>query len=113
MSMTPEDLAAFLDESKEEIQRAVKEKVIAGLLESHRWQITDEIGKVVREFVDKEIVPEVKKYLQDQKGPILEAALVGAAKIGADLSKAIAERSAKNLTSDSYQFRSVMKALFD
>ena len=110
--MTPDDLKDFLAENEAEIKAAVKAKMIERLLETHRWSITDEIGVVVKEFVSKEIVPEVKKYLADQKGPIIEAALVGAAEIGTNLSKAIAERSAKNLTADSYQFRAVLEALF-
>lgn len=110
--MTPEDLKEFLADNDAEIKAAVKAKVIDQLLQHHHWQITSEISEVVKTFVSEEIVPEIKKHLQDQKGPILEAALVGASEIGANLAKAIAERSAKNLTSDSYQFRQVMEALF-
>lgn len=110
--MTPDDLKDFLDANADDIKAAVKAKMIEGLLQNHQWQITGEISQVVKEFVSDEIVPEVKKHLMDQKGPILEAALVGAAEMGANLAKAIAERSAKNLTSDSYQFRQVMEALF-
>jgi F0F1-type ATP synthase delta subunit len=110
--MTEEDLKEFLEDNKVSIQAAVKSKIIDRLLQEHSWQITQEIRDVVQAFVSAEIVPDVKKYLQDQKGPILEAALVGAAEIGNNLAKAITERSAKNLTSDSYQFRQVMEALF-
>lgn len=110
--MTPDDLKEFLSENAESIKAAVKAKMIDTLLQQHQWDMTSEIREVVKDFVSKEIVPEVKKHLQDQKGPILEAALVGASEIGASLAKAIAERSAKNLTSDSYQFRQVMEALF-
>lgn len=110
--MTPDDLKSFLEENADDIKAAVKARMIEGLLQTHRWQITDEVAAVVKEFVSSEIVPEVKKHLMDQKGPILEAALVGASEIGDSLSKAIAEHSAKNLTSDSYKFRQVMEALF-
>lgn len=110
--MTPDDLKEFLAANDAEIKSAVKAKMIERLLSSHQWEITTEISAVVKTFVSEEIVPEVKKHLMDQKGPILEAALVGASEIGANLAKAIAERSAKNLTSDSYQFRQVMEALF-
>lgn len=110
--MTEEDLKEFLDDNRESIQRAVKEKMIDRLLADHNWQITGEIREVVKEFVSNEIVPEIKKYLADQKGPILKAALVGASEIGEALSKAVAERAAKNIATDSYQFRQVMEALF-
>lgn len=111
--MTEDDLKEFLDANKTEIQRAVKEKMITGLLEQNRWEISGEIAKIVQEFVAAEIVPEVKKYLADNKGPILEAAIAGAAQIGDTLSKAIVERTVKKLKADSYEFRAVLKALFE
>lgn len=110
--MTDDDLKTFLEENKESIQSAIKEKMIARLLETHRWEISDKVSKVVEEFVAAEIVPEVKKYLADQKGPILKAALTGAAEIGDTLAKAIVARTAKRLTPDGYEFRQVLDALF-
>jgi len=110
--MTEDDLKQFLDENAKDIKAAVKVKMIERLMESHRWQISDEIAAVVKEFVSKEIVPEVKKYLADQKGPILQAAIAGAAEVGDSLAKAVTERAAKNINADSYQFRQVMEALF-
>lgn len=111
--MTEEDLKEFLDTNKAEIQQAVKTKMIAGLLEQNRWEISGEIAKVVQEFVAAEIVPEVKKYLADNKGPLIEAAIKGASEIGDALSKAIVEKTAKKLKADSYEFRAVLKALFE
>lgn len=111
--MTEDDLKQFLDTNKTEIQRAVKEKMITSLLEQNRWEISGEIARAVQEFVAAEIVPEVKKYLADNKGPILEAAIAGAAQIGDTISKAIVERTAKKLKADSYEFRAVLKTLFE
>jgi hypothetical protein len=110
--MTEEDLKEFLDENRESIQRAVKEKMIEGLLAQNRWEISGQIAAVVQEFVKDEIVPEVKKYLADQKGPILAAAIAGAAAVGETLSKAIVERTAKRLAPDNYEFRQIMEAIF-
>ena len=111
--MSPEDLKEFLEDNKAEIQATVKARMIDQILANHSWQITDEIRAVVQEFVSAEIVPEVKKHLQDQKGPILQAALVGASEIGESLSKSLVEAAAKNLAPDGYKFRALMKALFD
>lgn len=110
--MTEEDLKQFLDENAEAIKAAVKAKTIERLLSAYQWEITGEIRTAVQEFVSAEIVPEVKKYLAENKGPILKAALAGAAEIGDSLAKAVAERAAKNITPDSYQFRNIMEALF-
>ena len=111
--MTEDDLKQFLDDNKADIQRAVKQKLIDGMLAQHQWQISGEIAKVVQEFVAAEIVPEVRNYMAEQKGPILEAAIKGAAEIGDQLSKAIVERTAKKLDPSNYEFRSILKALFE
>lgn len=111
--MTEAELKAFLEANKEEIQTAVKAKLIAGLIDNHRWEISAQVTKTVEDFVAAEIVPEVKKYLTEQKGPILQAALTGAAEIGDVLAKAIVTRTAKRLSPDGYEFRAVMKALFE
>lgn len=111
--MTPDDLKSFLEANKADIEKAVKEKVISGLLQSYHWDITSEINQVVKDFVSTEIVPALKEHLQSQKGPLMEAALLGASTMGDTLAKAVAENAAKNLTSDSYKFRAVMKALFE
>jgi hypothetical protein len=111
--VTEDDLKEFLDQNKADIQQAVKAKMIEGLITQHRWEISGEIAKIVQDFVTAEIVPEVKNYLAENKGPILQAAIAGAAEIGDTLAKAIVERTAKKLKADGYEFRSVLKALFE
>ena len=111
--MTEAELKEFLDANKADIQQAVKAKMIDRLLSTHQWEISGQITAIVNEFVTNEIAPEVKKFLADQKGPILEAACAGAAEIGNALSKALITHTAKNLDGESYKFRNVMKALFD
>lgn len=110
--MTEEDLKEFLEENKAQIKEAVRGRMVESLLAQHRWEIGAQISKIVEEFVAAEIVPEVKKYLADNKGPILTAACAGAAEIGDALAKGIVERTAKKLKSDGYEFRQVMEALF-
>ncbi len=111
--MNAADINEFLETNKVEVQNAVKARIIEGLLSQHRWEISGEVAKAVQDFVAAEVMPEVKKYLQEQKGPIVQAALAGAAEIGENIAKALAMRAAKNLTHDSYQFRAVMKAVFE
>lgn len=111
--MTEDDLREFLETNKDEIQRAVKAKMIDSLLSQNRWEISGQIAKVVEEFVAAEVMPEVKAYLADNKGPIVEAAIAGAAQIGDTLATAIVERTVKKLKADSYEFRNVLKTLFD
>lgn len=111
--MTTDELQAFLEENKADIQNAVKAKLIAGLLENHRWEISGAITKVVEDFVTAEIVPAVKAHLADQKGPILQAAIKASAELGDALSKAIATHTIKRLEPNGYQLRGVLKALFE
>ena len=111
--MNEDDLKQFLDDNAEDIKTAVRQKMIDSLLQEHRWEFSDVITGVIREFVTAEIVPEVKKYLADNKGALVKAAIAGAASVGDTLAKALVERTAKNLNADSYHFRQVMKALFD
>jgi hypothetical protein len=110
--MTEDDLKDFLEKNKADIQARVQERMIETLLAQNQWQISGQIAKAVEEFVTAEIVPEVKKYLTDQKGPILKAAIAGAAEIGDTLAKAIVTRTAKRLSPDGYEFRQVLDALF-
>lgn len=110
--MTEDDLKEFLETNKKQIQSAVKDKMIERLLEQNRWSIGEAIAKTCEEFVQAEIVPEVKKYLADNKGPLLAAAIKGASEIGDTLAKAIVERTAKKLKADGYEFRQVMEVLF-
>lgn len=110
--MTEDDLKDFLEQNKADIQNHVRQKMMERLLADHQWAITAQIAKTVEEFVTAEIVPEVKKFLASNKGPILTAACAGAAEIGDTLSKAIIERTAKKLKADSYEFRNILDSLF-
>ena len=112
MKMTEQDLKDFLEANKENIQEQVRITMIERLLTAHQWEISGQIAKVVQEFVATEIVPEVKTFLADNKGPLVSAACAGAAEMGEALSKAIVERTAKKIKADSYEFRQVMEALF-
>lgn len=111
--MTEDDLKQFLDSNRAEIQAAVKQKMISALLETHRWKITDQIGKVVTEFVAAEIVPMVRAHLASEKGAIIQSAITAASEIGDTLAKALVVQVTKNLVGNDYQSRQVFKALFD
>jgi hypothetical protein len=110
--MTENELKDFLAANAEDIKAAVKGKLIAGLLEQHRWQFTENVSTIVNEFIKDEIAPEVRKFLADQRGPMVEAAIKAAASVGDTIAQGMALHVTKNLTGDSYKFRQVMEALF-
>ena len=49
--MTEDDLKKFMDENREAIQLEIKNKMIARLVETQRWEIQGSMAKVVNEFV--------------------------------------------------------------
>ena len=111
--MTEEDLKEFLTENKAEIQAQVKQRLIDGLLANHSWTMRDQIGTVVAEFMQTEIMPEVKTYLASEKSAILAAAIKASAEIGDMLSKQLVAQAAKNINEKSrYEFARVTEALF-
>lgn len=110
--MDEQDLKDFLQENREAIQSQVRQKIIEKLLADYHWNISDQIGKTVGEFVADEIIPEVKAHLQGEKGAILEGALNGAREIGDLIAKQMVENAAKNLAT-SWRFNPLMKSLFE
>lgn len=109
--MNENEIREFLDENRETIKAAVREKMISTLIADHRWEISDHITKVVNEFIAKEIAPEVKAHLQSQKGPIIEAAIKTSAGLSEMIAKAMVEKAAENVKG--YRFGGLMKAIFD
>ena len=109
--MTKDDLERFLLENKDDIAATVKAKAIESLTSQYRWDISDQVSKAVNEFVTAEIIPEVAKELQAQKGPILQAVLTSLSDISDDIAQALTKRAVEQI--NGYAFRDVIKALFD
>jgi len=109
--MTEDEIKSFLDENKSAILSTVKQKAIDRLVEQHRWDITEQISKVVNAFVIEEVVPEVKAHLMDIKGPIVEAAVRGISGLTDELAKGLAKAATENVA-NSYRRENILKALF-
>ncbi len=112
-AVTEEDVKAFLEANREDINAQVKQRLIDGLLQSHRWEMSDQISKVVGEFMAEEVMPEVKKFLASEKGPIIEAAIGAASQIGDMLTQEMVKKAAKNIGEGSYRYRDVIKQIFE
>ena len=108
--MNEDEMKKFLSENSAEINRAVKEKLIANLIQEHRWQATDQISKAVGEFITAEVLPEVRSFLQSEKGAIVGAAQEAARQIGNQIAGAMTKKAAENIAG--YQFRKVMEGIF-
>jgi hypothetical protein len=108
--MTEQEIAEFLEANKQDIQQEVRRRLVEGLVSNHRWEISAQIAAAVDVFVKEQIVPEIKTYLEGEKGAILEAAKVAVTEIGNTLAKTMIEKAAKNM--EGYSFRELVKGLF-
>jgi hypothetical protein len=109
--MTEDEMKEFLTANAESIKVAVRDKMIAQIIQEHRWEIGGEVAKAVNEFVKDEIVPEVKTYLAGEKSVILEAAIEGARQVGNLITQKMVEDATKNLKAGS-AFRTIMETLW-
>ena len=108
--MTDDDLKEFLVANRDQINAQVRQKLIDGLIATHRWEMSEQISKTVNEFVAAEIIPGVKAYLQAEKGAIMEASLEAAREIGDMISKEMVKKAAQNIAG--YSFRAIMEGVF-
>lgn len=107
--MTEDELKQFLLDEKDAIAAAVRARAIDAMTSSVQWQLPQSVTKAVGEFFEEEIVPEVKKALADQKGPIVEAAIKAASEIGDKVAVTLVEKAVESMTG--YRSGEVIKAL--
>lgn len=108
--MTKDELDDFLETNRAEIATAIKTKLIEGLLSQHRWEMSEIVAKTVNEFVSTEVVPEIRAYLESERGPIIEAAKEASRQIGELITKQMVTNAAKNISG--YGFRAVAEGIF-
>lgn len=109
--MTDEELKAFMEANKVDIQQAIKANVIENILGRYRWSISDEITTVVNAFIKEHIAPEIADYLISEKGAILAAGKKAADEIGTLLVQTMVKRAAKNV--EGYAYRKVIEGIFE
>ena len=107
--MTEEELHSFLVTEKDAIAAAVRDRAIAAMTQSIQWQMPQSVTAAVADFFEAEIVPEIKKHLADQKGPIIEGSIKAAAAIGDKVAEAMVEKAVESMTG--YRSSEVLKAL--
>ena len=107
--MTDDELRQFLETNKEEIAQSVKAKTIEALTRNLEWSLPDTVRKTVAEFVEAEIVPELKAHLKSNKGPMVEATIKAASQIGDKVAEKMVETAIESMTG--YRSGDVLKAL--
>lgn len=108
--MTEADMLKFLEENKADIAADIRKKTVDAMTESIKWQLPDSVRKAVLEFFEAEIIPEIKKSLAAEKGPIITASIKASAEVGDLVAKAIMEKAVESMTG--YRSSEVIKALF-
>ena len=109
--MTEDDLLNFMQENKADIIASVKAKAISAMTEQVRWGLSSAVQGVVDEFIKTDVLPAIKQELQDHKGPIIAAAVKGAAEIGEAVAQKIVTTAVERMTG--YGGTDVLKALFN
>lgn len=107
--MTEEDLKKFLEENSADIQQAVKARTIDAMTSHLEYSLPPTIRNTVAEFIETEIVPELKRHLADQKGPIVEASCKAASEIGDKVAEMMVKQAVESMTG--YRSGDVLKAL--
>lgn len=87
--MKKEMLERIVKEAEADVKAEVKKRVLEGVQQDIVYQVRELISKEVKEFVDSEVLPDLKVYLTQNKGPILEAMRQGADGITAGLKEAL------------------------
>lgn len=107
--MTEAELLQFLQENKDDIVKSVKAKAIEAMTDQVRWNLTTTVQETVTEFVKDEVIPAIKAHLQEQKGPIIAAAVKAASEIGDKVAEKMVTTAVESLTG--YRGGDVIKAL--
>jgi uncharacterized FAD-dependent dehydrogenase len=102
-----------------EILQGQKETIKANLLEQMKksvgehltWNLREHIGGVTSEFIKNEMTEDIKALLIEQKPLILEGLKEAFVKIGAQVSIAMYETAAKNLSASSYNTSEILKKI--
>lgn len=108
--MNEAELKAFLEENTVEINARIRDKILERVVEEYKWNIEGEVSKAVNEWVASDIVPEVIKALDNEKGAIVTKCVGACAEIGDILAKEMIATATKNVTS--YNFRYIAEKLF-
>lgn len=108
--LTDEQLRAMVPDLELAVKQHVQEQVIHGLQNSISWQLQETLGKCVKEFLEKEIVPEVNAQLLASKNGLRKAIIDATAQMSQTLSEAMVKRFTDNM--NGYLGSDILKKMF-
>jgi glutathionyl-hydroquinone reductase len=110
---TEELIRGILDGSKETIKSNIVDGLKKQIIENLSWSMREHISKVTNEFVETELKDEIKNILIESKPAIMESLKDSFIKIGASVAQAMYENAAKNLNTNSYSTKEILKKILD
>jgi hypothetical protein len=111
MDITEKDIKAALSKSKDDITKAVVESLKERMIHDIKYASNDAVEKTIKEFIDAEIVPEIKSTLRLNKAAMLEELNKAAITIGTEVAKIITTKAIANLTG--YRGTEIIKKLME
>lgn len=109
---TEEQAKELLNGAMPEIRKGLVESMKRDLVQQLSYTMSEHVQREVKAFMEKEIVPEIKVALLDNKPVILKAALAMADSTTSILQEAMIQQ-VKDKLKDSWSRKAVLKALFD
>lgn len=104
------DVNQLMEAARAEVTQSVVEDVKRRLSYTVSSQLAEEIAPVIREFVKKEIVPELQAQLFEQKGVVLAGAVQAAALIGQGVADKLVKQATDALA-NSYSRTKIIEAI--
>lgn len=84
--------------------------MIESVTQKLRWEVPESINKAVKEFVEEEVVPEIRAALLEDKDEIVNAATAFVRGIPGEIGKALQANVAGNLTK-SWNLKKIVEAV--
>lgn len=109
--LTEEQQASIISEAMESIKTAVIERATNQASYTAKNAIQASVTKIVSEFIQEEIAPDIVAALVASKETIITAAVVSAESMATQLAKAMTDKFAENVAS-SYNRDKIIAALF-
>lgn len=109
--LSTEFFTDILEGNRSAVKAAVTDALMSGIKRQFEWELPNAVKEEVSKFVTDQIVPEVRAQLLANKDDLVDAAIVMVRGIPAELSKAMQEQLAKNLT-QSWTLNKIIEACF-
>ena len=107
--ITEDKIREIMEHSSEDIKESIEATVVNAVIDRINWKISDAMDELVKEFIEIEIVPEIKIILAANKNQIIE----GLSSATIDISKAMFDKMVENATKNliGYKGDDIMKKL--